>query len=217
MTASSVIALVVAATIILACCWLFMSVLIRGRVEASGYMFDWKTNPVSMATVLVLILVSPMIIIYGLINEWKRNRVAPVEQYQIFVDFRSGFRPDFRYIGPGVQRELAISEDDAGAIKFSFSAMSLPNGITWELGGVNDLPEYRIFDFTGLLSCSDGIWQMNGNLQSRNHGRLLILPSGNDVNLHPGRNHIAITWNVEKSPGKGQDDRGNSKGGINSH
>jgi hypothetical protein len=110
------------------------------------------------------------------------------------VDFQPGLRPDISYDGPGVYRSLAITEEDVGTFQFSFSAMSLPDGLAWELNGVNDLPEYRVFDFFGSLSCCNGLCRLKGELHSREYGKLVVVGAGEEVRLHPGVNHVALEW-----------------------
>jgi hypothetical protein len=195
MTLLAAIALIVAATLILVCGYLFVTILIRGRFETSGYTIDWRTSPVGMVIALVSPLVCPVLIIWGLAARFDGGADACMQPYRIYVDFHPGYRPDFRYEGPGVQRELVVTEDKAGVIQFSYSAMSLPPGVAWELDGVNDLPEYRVFDFSGSLSCSHGDCHLTGELQSRGRAHLVVVGAHDEVELHPGNNDITVTWN----------------------
>ena len=198
MTTSDVIALTVAAVLILVCCYLFLSIVIRGRLETSGYMIDWKTSPTGMISTLVSLLVCPVLIVWGFATQWNIDNDVIIEPYKAYVDFQPGHRPNFRYEGSGIHRDLFITKDDVGIFHFLFSTMSLPDGIVWELDGVNDLPEYRTFDFSGSLSYSNGNCCLTGELQSREPGHLLVLGADKEVSLHPGMNHIEITWNYSE-------------------
>lgn len=194
METSQVIAMVVAAILVLVCGYLFVTIVIRGRFETSGYMIDWKTSPVGMVIALLSLLVCPVLIIWGATTQWSGRAGACMEPYRVYVTFQPGLKPDFRYEGPGVQRKLVITEDDDGTFHFSYSAMSLPAGVAWELDGVNDLPEYRVFDFSGSLSCSNGHCNLSGELQSREYGELVVDGTGKAIDLCPGKNRIAATW-----------------------
>jgi hypothetical protein len=189
---SNVIALIVAAILIVSCTCLALRVVIRGRFETSGYVVDWKTNPVSMIIYVLCLVSCPVVIVWGLLTQWPSSADIPQDQYRVFVEIRPDARPHFRYEGPGVDRALSITKDDAGDTRFSFSAMTLPPGTLWELDGINDLPKYRVFDFIGSISCLHGKYRLLGEIQSREHGELIVLGADEKVVLRPGKNHIAI-------------------------
>lgn len=197
---SLAIAVIVSAIIILYCSYQFLAILIRGKYNTSGYSYtiSWKTSPVAMCITLLSLLSGPVLIIWG----WSMN--MPVfnrndgreESYRIYMDFQPGFWPEFCYEGPGVHRQIFVTQDDDGTFNISYSAMLLPSGMLWILNGTNDLPEYRIFDFTGKLSRSDGHCIMEGDLQSQGSGQLVVTGAENEVSLHPGNNQIKMEWNV---------------------
>jgi hypothetical protein len=194
MTDSDVIALTVAVILVVGCCYLVLGIVIRGRLEISGCRVDWRTNPVYKTFWLISLLVCPVIIVWGFVTHWRSGTSLSADRYRIYVEMHPNIRPHFRYEGPGVHRALMITEDDAGEFQVAFSAMTLPPGIAWELNGVNDLPEYLVFDFVGSLSCSNGKCRLRGKLHSRERGELIILGSVEKVILHAGENRIAVEW-----------------------
>jgi len=189
------VAVIVSAILIMVCSYMFLAILIRGRHDTSGYTIDWETSPVGMCIALLSFLSCPVLVIWGWsISMRAHNLTDCVEPYHIYMTFQPGLRPDFCYEGSGVQRELFVTQDDDGTFHFSYSAMSLPSGVAWVLNGANDIPEYRIFEISGILSCSDGHCVMEGDLQSRGCGQLEVIGADDKVGLYPGINHIKMVW-----------------------
>lgn len=196
MSYSIVIALIVAVVLIVASGYCFLSALVQGRVESSGYVLTWKTNPVGMVMYLISVGACPVVLGGGLFMHWRggsfETEMAP---YSIYVKCPPGVRPELYYEGPGILRERAVTEHQNGNFHISYSAMSLPIGINWSLHAENDLIEYRVFDFVGVLTyCSDGTCRLAGEVWSQGRGELMVTGIDNKIALHPGRNDIALVW-----------------------
>ncbi len=193
---STVIPLVVGTILVIVCFYIAFRLVINGEFESSGYRMDWRSNPIGMTVTLIMLMVCPVIIVWGFCTQWPSEPNAPNDhRFRIIVEIHPDARPQFSYEGPGVERAITINRNDAGEFHFSFSAMTLPPNTAWELDGTNDLKEYRVFEFVGKLACSNGKCRLEGELQSREYGDLVISGLHEKATIRPGANKIAFQWN----------------------
>jgi hypothetical protein len=125
MTLSNVVAAIVAVILVVVPCGLCVSMLVRGKFEASGYEIDWKTSPFGMAFTLVSFLSVPTIMIWGLLRQWENSSTIAPTPFVIYLECLPGDWPGFSFDGVGVQRELMITEEESGILRFSFGFLIL--------------------------------------------------------------------------------------------
>lgn len=193
---SHTIGVIVAVILVLAYGIMFLTSLIRGRIESTGFVIDWKTAPLWMVFWLSMMLVSPVIIIvFGLGRGCHAAKRPVAEPYCIYVQYsESEGWPALWYEGPGVERMRFITQDEDGTFHMSYSAMRLPPGIRWELDGINDLPEYRVFEFAGTLAVVEKECVLQGELESRAEGELLVCGADAGLVLRRGKNTVYLRW-----------------------
>ncbi|MBX9660815.1 MAG: hypothetical protein K2X00_19845 [Nitrospiraceae bacterium] len=194
MTASFAIALAVAAIIVLCCSHRAWSIIRAGKLKTSGYQIDWKSSPLLMAFWIVTLIACPAIVLWGFAVHWPKAKDRDDVLYRIYAECAPGVRPHLRYEGPGVQRALIITQDDSKKWHFSFSAMRLPPEVEWQLDGVGDRAEYRLFDFVGSVWIQSEKCRLLGELKSQQRGELAITGLEDKVNLRPGLNSISVEW-----------------------
>ena len=171
-------------------------------IEKDGKMRNSKTIILIIST--IMILACPVIIPGCNENTREPGRAAesmePCRIY-VFPPDPDNFWPRFDYEGPGGLRECFYTMDEEETFHFSYSAISLPPGTLWIINKVNDLPEYRVFDFSGTLSRSGDHCVLEGDLQIQGGGQLVVDGVDDEVNLQPGMNHVKVEWSANNKGG----------------